>query len=126
MLCVSPLHNPVSTCLVPIPGGCTLTSALDTDPNLFLTLSTDETSVLFQDGDTGFYNGDVPPVCDGGRGTGVQSLEYHMHNKYLPPRNYDPQELFNIIEQMLTPQSLEEYDKVCLYWGPLVWPGPLW
>eukprot|EP00731_Ephydatia_muelleri_P005796 Em0003g44a len=51
---------------VPIPGGCTLTSALDTDPNLFLTLSTDETSVVFQDGDTGFYNGDVPPVCDGG------------------------------------------------------------
>lgn len=97
---------------VPIPGGCTLTSALDIDPNLSLTLSTYETKVVFQDGDTGFPNGGVPPVCDGSTpGIGLQSLEYHMHNKYLPPRNYDPQVLFSIIEQMLTPMSLEEYGK---------------
>lgn len=96
---------------VPIPGGCTLTSPLDIDPNLGITLSTDETVVTFQDADTGFSYGDVPPVCDGGGGAGVQSLEYHVHNKYLPPRNYDPQVLFSIIEQMLTPQLLEEYDK---------------
>ena len=67
-------------------------------------------------------------MCDsaGTGSTGVQYLEYHVHNKYIPPRNYDPQELFNIIEEMLTPQSMEQYDQVCtgdqgpfvMYWGP--------
>ena len=38
----------------PIPGGCTLTSSIETDPNIKLNFTTYTTTVRFEDGNLGY------------------------------------------------------------------------
>ena len=38
----------------PIPGGCTLTSSIETDPNIRLNFTTYTTTVRFEDGNLGY------------------------------------------------------------------------
>lgn len=102
----------------PIPGGCTLTSSIETDPNIKLNFTTYTTTVRFEDGNLGYdpLKGEFPLSCTHREShdspPSYKLIEYTVYHRLLNIRDYDTGDLFDAIEDVLTKKSIKKQENL--------------
>ena len=98
--------------LDPTPGGCTLVSPLDVDPNLALSYTQFTTKLIFQPGNAAFNPviGQIEPDCTASRPgsstSNVNSIRYQVYRHFLSWRGASEDDMFSAIESMLSADNL--------------------
>ena len=92
-----------------------MTSYIEIDAQLQSQFTTYTTTVEFQDSNQGFYPPESPPICDGGAEPSIRNLEYRLYHRCLGAFDFDGDDLFDAIMDMMTPHLIEHHVCNTLY-----------